>query len=432
MRKNRRTFPTAMETKRNFKRARGGTRSFFHAIAAWAGSVSRLSSGLFLLLAPLSVPTTSLAADASIVNALLKLSTLNGNVSNINGRLYAGFINSQITHTGSTSVVLPNDTMFLHVADPNRPQLSVDCGSQQAQVTKTVLDACVSRNVNQLVQILFPSSISSSVSGSDAAQNQSELFLLTTALGAAAPSRETTRRNNIGGLFEYERFSGNQTSGQAWQGLYQLQAVPISVHSRYAKEDDTVKTWSVSTTIDVHPSFRLNSALDWRVGGDAYTGFVYSRSSPVASSGLDPLQLGSIDFGGGPWTSVRKDFSRVRVGASSQFLLSKSHVPSLAGDEFTFVTNAMNDRPVAYDIAYGGLVGFLTSARTSLNGKFIETHAIASDVTNAAWPRPTARLGMVAFSYLIGGNTPIDFGYKVSTGSGVTGHSVFVLGNFRW
>jgi hypothetical protein len=186
-------------------------------------------------------------------------------------------------------------------------------------------------------------------------------------------------------------------------------------------------------TGDFHPSFPITSELDWRVGLDGHSGILYSRSSPRSGgSGFDALPLGSIDFGGGVWTSVRRDFSRVRVGGATLFQASKSRVPSLAGNNFEFVTEALNKRPVSFDMAYGGLVGFLTSERTSLNGKFIETRSIASDVNQTNWPRPSARLGMVSLSYLIGGITPLDFGYKISTGSGVTTHSIFVLGNFHW
>jgi hypothetical protein len=89
----------------------------------------------------------------------------------------------------------------------------------------------------------------------------------------------------------------------------------------------------------------------------------------------------------------------------------------------------MNSRPVSYDLAYGGLVGFLTSERTSVNGRFMETRAVIED---AQWSRPPARLAMASFAYLIGGVTPMDVGYKISTVGGITAHSVFLQGNFRW
>ena len=37
-----------------------------------------------------------------------------------------------------------------------------------------------------------------------------------------------------------------------------------------------------------------------------------------------------------------------------------------------------------------------------------------------------------SLSYLIGGHTPVDVGYKLSTGGGLVAHSVFLQGNYRW
>ena len=39
---------------------------------------------------------------------------------------------------------------------------------------------------------------------------------------------------------------------------------------------------------------------------------------------------------------------------------------------------------------------------------------------------------IVGMAYLIGGRTPIDFGYKVSKGGGLNAQSLFMQGNFRF
>src|SRR5262249_10213191 len=136
---------------------------------------------------------------------------------------------------------------------------------------------------------------------------------------------------------------------------------------------------SGTISADFHPSFVLNSELQWRVGFDARSGFVYSRSSPRdAGAGQEPLSLGSIDYGGGIWTAVLKDFSRVRVGGATMFQGSNSYFPSVAGKDFEFVIKAMGNRPVAYDMTYGGLFGFLTSERGSVNAKFLETRDVVN------------------------------------------------------
>jgi hypothetical protein len=232
-------------------------------------------------------------------------------------------------------------------------------------------------------------------------------------------------------LVEHEWFSAAGVTGNAWQGLYQLDSIPLSFHGRYARQEDFANTKSVNVSADYHPSWSIRPALDWRVGLDARSGLFYSRSSSAdPASGVSPFNLGSLDVGGGVWTSTRKDFSRVRLSAATLFQGSKSYVPSsLAGDSLAFVADAMNSRPVSYDLAYGGLVGFLTSERTSVNGRFMETRAVIED---AQWSRPPARLAMASFAYLIGGVTPMDVGYKISTVGGITAHSVFLQGNFRW
>jgi hypothetical protein len=395
---------------------------------------------LCLLSVTLLIPATPGFAEDSIAKTLLTLRTLNQatNTSTIYGRLYGGKINATIVHTdGQVNQANPDDTYSLTLDDPRHRLDSVQCLPRtnkeptDIRSNKDYFDGCVKDHINQIVKILFPASLSSAVSGRDAFQNHSELFLVTTALGMAAPSRnETTRRSNMGGLAEHEWFSGSEISGNAWQGLYQMNRAPISFHGRYARQNDSVDTNSGTFSADFHPSFSLNSELQWRVGFDARSGIVYSRSSPLGDSpGQSSLSLGSVDYGGGIWTSVRKDISRVRLGGATLFQGSQSYFPSFAGNDFEFVSKAMGNRPVAYDIGYGGLFGFLASENGSVNGKFLETRAVAPDNTN--WPRPPARMAMVGYSYAFGGVTPIDFGYKISTGNGITAHSIFFQGNFR-
>ena len=67
--------------------------------------------------------TSSLFAQdsGSIAKALLALRTLNGNVRSINGRLYAGRIDSSITHLGGTvNEVLAGDAIAFYGFGPQR------------------------------------------------------------------------------------------------------------------------------------------------------------------------------------------------------------------------------------------------------------------------------------------------------------------------
>ena len=83
----------------------------------------------------------------------------------------------------------------------------------------------VDDNASAILALLFPSSISESLTGRDAAQNHSQQFLLTTALATSSARRAGgTSRARAGGLLEFEQLDTPGQTGQAWQGLYQMQA----------------------------------------------------------------------------------------------------------------------------------------------------------------------------------------------------------------
>jgi len=124
--------------------------------------------------------TSLFAQDSgSIAKALLALRTLNGNVSTINGRLYAGRIDSSITHLGgSVNEVLAGDAIALTVSDPRGRLPSVSCGTASAPLLKDSFDDCVRTNIDPILRILFPASLSQAASGRNAGQNHAQLFLL--------------------------------------------------------------------------------------------------------------------------------------------------------------------------------------------------------------------------------------------------------------
>src|SRR5215510_9569226 len=165
--------------------------------------ITKFSTRLCLAVATFLVTATSVFAQdpGSITKALLALRTLNGNVSTVNGRLYGGSIDSTIRHLGgNVNEVAANDALALTVTDRNGKLPPVTCGTSAAPMNKARFDECVQQNVNALIQILFPTSLSMSVSGRDMAQDHSQLFLVTTALGLATPNAEARRRSDIGGL----------------------------------------------------------------------------------------------------------------------------------------------------------------------------------------------------------------------------------------
>ena len=130
------------------------------------------------------------------------------------------------------------------------------------------------------------------------------------------------------------------------------------------------------------------------------------------------------------WSSVQKDFDKVRVIGAGLLQATKSLVPSgLVGDELRLLANAVNDRTLAWDVGYGVVGGYALTERTSINGKFLQTVPLG---TPAFEDRPAPWLVIGSLSYLVGGHTPVDVGYKLSKAQGLRAHSVFVQGYFGW
>jgi hypothetical protein len=222
-----------------------------------------------------------------------------------------------------------------------------------------------------------------------------------------------------------------------------MQGIRTSLLGRYTEQNENesrlslvpvsaTSTRSLTIAADFHPSVTVNRTLNARVGVNARGGLLVSRAST--------LDFGSIDYGGGVWASAGKDFSRVRIGLGGTFQGSKSHLPLALLKEWEEVEDLareFNTREVIWDFSYGVLGGILVTERTSLNGKVLQTKPFGNlpppGGEGPALPgegRPVSTIVMGSVSYLVGGLTPVDVGYKVSTGDGITTQSVFLQGYF--
>jgi hypothetical protein len=281
--------------------------------------------------------------------------------------------------------------------------------------------------------VLFPGSLSSGLSGRDTAQLYSQQLLLTTALSMDS-ARQTGPRSRAaaGGLVEYEalgRVGGyDNDSGRALQGLYQFGRT-FAVQGRFAQQRESLTTRTTSVAADYHPFIEINHASAvWRVGATARSGFLYATSDgPGPPVQDDVMKIGSIDLAGGGWVSVFKDLGVIRVGGGSLFQGTKSHVAP--GEDGTFrsaFAHALNDRGIAYDVTYGGSLGFDTSRRTAVIAKYLESLPVGTDDGRAV-----SRLGLVGLSYRFG-LPSLSVGYRIHASSGLRAHSVFFQGNFDW
>jgi hypothetical protein len=172
---------------------------------------------------------------------------------------------------------------------------------------------------------------------------------------------------------------------------------------------------------DYHPFIEIVRTITWRVGGTARSGFMYSKS--------DAMDLGSLEFGGGGWVSGFKELGRVRVGGGTMLQGSKSYVPSVFGgddDDLGFLAQAINERGIQYDLAFGGTTSVDTSDRTRAIVKLLGNAPVSSrDARNGSWLLSTG------LSYRVGLPT-LNVGYKFYSSSVLHAHSVFFQGNYAW
>jgi hypothetical protein len=381
-----------------------------------------------VLVAAILAGATPAFAQNSIGDAVLALWSGAGDASIqiVNGRLYGGTIEATVLNVDGNGASLgASDLIPAFRISRNGNSLAFPA----TDPSRAAFNEWVDANAGAILALLFPSSISESLTGRDAAQNHSQQFLLTTALATTSARRAgATSRARAGGLLEFEQLDTPGQTGSAWQGIYQLHGAHTSIQGRVTKQNENVGslrqtgTRSYAVAADYHPSIELDAPLLVRVGLDARSGLLYSHG--------DTLDFGSIDLGGGVWSSVQKDFDKVRVAGGGLLQASKSVVPSgLVGDELRLLADAVNDRGLAWDLGYGVVGGYALTNRTSLNGKFLQTVPIG----NPAAEEPAAPwLVLGSVSYAVGGHTPVDVGYKLSKARGLSAHSVFVQGYFGW
>ena len=368
-------------------------------------------------------------AQNSIGDAVLALWSGAGDASvqTVNGQIYGGTVAATVLNIdGNSNSLGASDLVSAFRLSRNGTALVFPA---ERDASRAAFNQWVDANAAAILRLLFPSSLSQSVTGRDAAQIHSQQFLLTTALATTSSRRVAkTSRSTSAGLLEFEQISTPGQSGHAWQGLYQMDGINTTIQGRVTQQHENVallrqtSTRSYTVAADYHPSIELDTPVPVRVGIDARSGLLYSHG--------DTLDIGSIDLGGGVWSSVQKDFDKVRVSGAGLLQATKSLVPSgLVGDELRLLANAVNDRTLAWDVGYGVVGGYALTERTSINGKFLQTVPLG---TPAFEDRPAPWLVIGSLSYLVGGHTPVDVGYKLSKAQGLRAHSVFVQGYFGW
>jgi hypothetical protein len=349
------------------------------------------------------------------------------------GRLYGGVIDATITEQDRNRDTFGASDCIDFTIRPRVGDLAPlqfrgprsAAGAGLCPGTQGTFDEWARRESTALLAIIFPSSLGGEVLGRTPSELYSQQFLLTTALGTDEVRRQGQGgRALAGGLFEFEslRRADRQDgdSAWAWQGLYGINRT-MSVQGRFAQQRESFTTHATTVSFDYHPFIEIQRGITWRVGGSARGGFLYSRSNA--------MDLGSLEFGGGGWVSGYKALGRVRVGGGTILQGAKSYVPgALTGDDadLGFLADAINDRGIQYDLAFGGTAGVDTSDRTRVIVKILENSPLSTrEVRADSWSLLTG------LSYRVGLPT-LNFGYKYFSTTALSGHSLFFQGNFDW
>jgi len=378
------------------------------------------------------------SAQSAIGNAVIALwnstSGTAGNLQTMNGRLFGAIVFAQVQDGDNNKLNLSDrDQVLAFEIRDRRGNPIISFPTAQLGTSRAAFTSWVTANANALVNAFFPAGLSEAVSGRDVTSNNAQEIMQSVILGIPTTSEGRAGRRQVseaGGLFEVEHYSGDARDGSGFQTLVRLPR-QVTVLARYTQETENsapitvpvtaTSSKSINLTADYHPSIAINDEYDVRVGADAHGGIFVARAST--------LDFGTVDAGGGVWTSARKDFSRVRLAGGAMFGGTESHVPVgllPEGGDAAALAEAFNSRGLQWDFSYGVVGGYALNRTTSLNGKLLQTLPADSGIAG----RPALTSFMVSVSYLVGGLTPIDIGYKHTVSGDVTAHSIFFQGNF--
>ena len=372
------------------------------------------------------VVAASARAQTGLAQAILALDDgPDGPIRVINHRLFGATVEARIIDRngdGGDFAAIDEVEFTISRGDRRLPF------TQEIQ-TRAAFEDWAQENADELLAIIFPGSLSESVLGHDAGQLYSQQLLLTTALGLDSVTEPgAPRRYAAGGLVEYEWFGSSDSrpdySGWAWQGLYGFGRF-AAVQARYAHTMEDLSTNAFGITFDYHPYKEIRKDVTVRFGATARTGFLYSLSKLSGVS--NDIDLGTVDFGGGGWASVRKNYRRFRVGGAGLFQGTKSFVPIVDEPQLDILAGVINGRAISWDFTYGGTIAVDTARSEAVIAKYLESRSV-----KAEFDRPTFRLLLVGYSFTLAPGSALDAGYKITSTDGAKTGAVFLQGNFGW
>jgi len=362
---------------------------------------------------------TSARAQLTEVNglgdAILRLNRdVSGNLQHVLDNLFSGHIDATIINIDGNPENFAGNDIVAFTLTPLRRGRVAPLSFSGPREGDNGFDKFIQDNAQQVLAILFPASLTESVTGIDVAQHRSQEFLVSTVLASG--------RGDIGGRVEFESFDLDQSTGDAIQGMFRWKIA--SFDGRYAKLRDTLDTKSFTGGVNAHPYWgQRTTSSEWRVGANGYFSVMYSTSSA--------LSVDSLDYGAGPWGSFRKEFSGFTTTVGGIVLGSDTHIPSgVIDEEFRFIADAVNEREIRWDMTLGGALEKRLTNSFALGGQFLHSQPLKSEGDSGR----SSQLFIIDFGFLRNstGKT-LDVGYRYSTGDDqYRANAIFMNANFAF
>lgn len=354
----------------------------------------------------------------------------------LSGQLYAATITGTITDADRDNTNFAgDDTMTVTLAGTGGKSITFLAG------TEADLRAFVTANADEIMEILFPSGMASSVAGKDDAQALSVTLFNNLVAPSASPRDHALASDQVeevfplrqaSALLAVEQFEVDGTDGTAVDlvpgydlSLGQLE-LGFSVPFKYSALDDDLNTDSYTVGLELHgayPVWRQKSLRVYLLAG----GFVDSLFFTS-----DAMDGGFLRYGGFGAVSARAIVRPFLLSGGVSYSISQFDIVGVSGsEEIDAIVDALEDRPLDQQLNAGFTLGLPLGLKYLLNLRVSQTEAVGgSAIEEGKQGYTTASLSFAAY---FSTHTALDLGYQRMFGmEDAESQSLFLLGRYNF
>jgi hypothetical protein len=354
----------------------------------------------------------------------------------LEGRLYAGTVRGTITdQDGDNTNYDDGDTMTVTLSNAEGKSLEFPNG------TSSELEQFVTDHTDEILEILFPSGIATSVAGRDDSQSLS-LGLFNSLVAPSASPRDHASASDqvkevfplrqVSALLAFEDFEVDGFDGTSAHlvpgydlSIDQLE-LGFSVPFKYTTLDDQINTDSYNLGFELHASYpvwRQKNLGIYLLGGGLVDSLVFTS---------DAMDGGFLRYGGFTAVSARAVLRPFLLSGGASYSLSRFDIVGVSGsEEIDALVAALEDRPLDQNLNVGLNIGLPLGLRYLLNLRVSQTEALgpsAIDEGKQGYTTASASLAAYFSTY-----TALDLGYQRLFGmEDAESQSVFLLGRYNF